>query len=281
MLRLALACSLAAKTAALKGPNTTPAKVGCQRSRIFAQLAPGWYTAVDEATGTPYYCEEQTGQCQWEPPQLQAASSPALWLVAPTDGVSNEYSVRNGEEQILGRFDMVEQSPYVSRMQCVVRVAADGTASVQSIGKAQTFIIKPGSTAWSRCSVILGKDETHALSDGEQIALNKDQINGVMHGLFTVYEASAYQQQQGWHDLQQGGGYGHGQYGQQQGGYEQQQGGYQQQQGGYEQQQGGYEQQQGGYEQQQDGYAQQQGGYAQQGGYQQGSDGYPPQQVGY
>lgn len=41
------------------------------------QLPPGWYTASDPATGQMYYCNEQTGQCQWEPPQ--AVGAPAAF----------------------------------------------------------------------------------------------------------------------------------------------------------------------------------------------------------
>ena len=49
------------------------------------------------------------------------------------------------------------------------RLAPDGTASVVSLGKPQTYILKG-----PRRSVILQKDETHILKDGDQIALRKN-----------------------------------------------------------------------------------------------------------
>ena len=204
----------------------------------FAQLAPGWMTAVDQASGQTYYINEQTGHSQWEPPQAampygygspheghnaRHASAQVIWWLAPASGVLNEYIVRNGEEQVLGRYDMVEQNPYVSRAQCLVRVAADGTASVLSIGKAQTFIVKG-----PRSFLVLRKDQTHVLKHGEQIALRKDPRSGSMLAVFTVYaqqgdfaqgDAFAQQLQPSGYGQQQPNSYGQQQpssYGQQQ-----------------------------------------------------------------
>ena len=33
------------------------------------QLPPGWYTTQDPNTGQIYYCNDASGQCQWDPPQ--------------------------------------------------------------------------------------------------------------------------------------------------------------------------------------------------------------------
>ena len=45
------------------------------------QLPPGWYTTVDPQTGQTYYCSEQTGQCQWDPPQpMQQGGMPQQQL---------------------------------------------------------------------------------------------------------------------------------------------------------------------------------------------------------
>lgn len=152
-----------------------------------AQIAPGWVENFNEV-GQPYYYNEQTGQSQWEPPKVAAGQL----LLGPADGVCNEYTVRPGDEQILGRWDLVDQDPYVSRVQCVVRLAPDGTASVVSLGKPQTYILKG-----PRRSVILQKDETHILKDGDQIALRKNHKTGSFGGLYTVYALQDdYAQQQ-------------------------------------------------------------------------------------
>ena len=187
----ALACLAATTAAFTSGPLRVPHSSVRRPRRLLAQLGVDWETGVDEASGQTYYYNAQTGASQWEPPQAVVPARKALWTLAPTDGVLNEYQLHSGEEQVLGRFDMVEQSPYVSRMQCIVRVANDGTASVISLGKAQTRIVI-GSDAWSRRTVILGKEQTHALKDGEQIALQKDHLSGSMQAVFTVYAPAAH-----------------------------------------------------------------------------------------
>lgn len=190
MLRLSAFAFLAATAEALTLRPTAASVVGrVQRSRkLFAQLSVGWATGVDEASGQTYYYNEQTGQSQWEPPQ----SATTEWIVAPTDGTLHEYTLRPGEEQVLGRYDMAEPEICVSRVQCLVRVAADGTASVTSLGKPQTRVVV-GADAWRRSTVILGKEQTHVLKDGEQIALHKDHISGFMHAVYTVYAVHAQQ----------------------------------------------------------------------------------------
>jgi len=104
---------------------------------------------------------------------------------------------------MLGRFDMVEQDPYVSRAQCLVQVSADGTASVTSIGKAATFIIKASGDRGWRSSVILRKNQQHLLQDGERIALKKNQVSGAMLGVFTVYAGHSHGFEQPNHDAMQ------------------------------------------------------------------------------
>ena len=61
------------------------------------QLPPGWYTAQDPQTGQTVYCNQQTGQCQWEPPDAaasypmqQSASSPAPGWYVTTDPASGQ-----------------------------------------------------------------------------------------------------------------------------------------------------------------------------------------------
>ena len=167
-------------------------------------------TGVDEATGATYYYNEQTGVSQWEPPavgldqslveECQAATAlgynaqagtQVVWILAPSDTVLHEYAVRNGEEQVLGRNDMVKPNPYVSREQCLLRVADDGTASVVAKGKAQVYIFTesekapPGdmldhtvvfgegdSTQVLR-TVVLRTGQAHAIKDGDQIVFRQ------------------------------------------------------------------------------------------------------------
>lgn len=158
------------------------------RSLPAAQL-PGWTTLVDQDSGSTYFCNEQTGQCQWEPPDSGAQM---IWRVVPTAGVLTDHAVRGGEEQVLGRFDMADPSPYVSRKQCLVQVAANGSgATLVSTGKPLTLYRAHSSAPWYvlRKSRPLGDDigyddaTTHALSDGEQISIDMRNPEGA---IFTV-----------------------------------------------------------------------------------------------
>ena len=228
----ATAASLAARPRTVVRP---PQSLGRRSGQVFAQLAPGWVTGVDEASGHTYYYNEHTGMSQWEPPQGAVAQNIGIlqWMLAPAEGVHPEYIVSSGESQVLGRSDMIKQNPYVSRVQCLVQVAADGTASVTALGKAQTYVLK----AAEKTSVVLRKEETHVLQDCDQIALNF----GSNRGIFTVYALQGNYAQDGY--AQDGyaqvgyaqDGYGQGSYGQDgygQGGYTQDgyvQGGYGQQ----------------------------------------------------
>ena len=74
----------------------------------------------------------------YEPGYDHGYGTQVVWQLAPAFGVFSEYFVRNGEELTLGRFDMLEQKLTVSRAQCVVQVAADGTATLYSFGKRPT-----------------------------------------------------------------------------------------------------------------------------------------------
>jgi len=135
------------------------------------------------------------------------------------------YPLCEGDEQVLSRWNMVEQALTVSRRQCDIECKG-GYATLVSNGRSPTMWRERGGP-W--CSV--PKGGSLVLSDGDQVSLDAQDPDAA---IFTCEAA------------QPGGSA-------QQGGYEQQGGSAQQ--GGYEQQ-GGYAQQ-GGYEQQ--------GGYAQQG----------------
>ena len=166
-----------------------------------------WVTGIDEATGAAYYYNQQTGESQWEPPQQaapQGYGAQVIWRLMPAAGVYSEFTVRNGEEVVLGSAHMVEQVPTVSEAQCLVQVAADGTATLVSLGYRPTALrARIGAPSFG-----LKQQATHVLRPGEQILLD-----GVtMSGIFTCQVETAdmgvggYPQQQ----QQQQGGSGNG-----------------------------------------------------------------------
>ena len=195
LLRLsALAATAAALTA------FRPLSQGCRSACPVAQLAPGWVSRVDQQTGETYYLNSQTGQSQWEQPQRTTATVQwridCFFGVAGFSGVAgfaanNKYGDREfrlettregrpcqlpyivgaGEERVLSRWNMLEQSLYVSRKQCVVRCAADGTATLTSEGKAPTLwraASGPANGPWNA----LYKGEEHVLADGDQVSID-------------------------------------------------------------------------------------------------------------
>ena len=144
------------------------------------------------------------------------------------------YTLMNGEEQVMSRWNMQYESTTVSRMQCLVRVLADGTPTLTSTGKAATLWRMPGGP-WNP----LYKRQQIQMTSGIQISLDPNNPEGTV---FTAQQEDpsnrGYYLEQAQQQQQQ----------QQQGGYPQQQQGNYPQQGGYpQQQQGGYPQQQGGY----------------------------------
>ena len=203
----------AALTTAITPPRSSTITLqygqhGVQQAQ--APLPAGWTSAVDAASGTTYYCFTQTGQCQWEWPAAQhdgrqqdsypqqqggygaqgtaqEQSVPALCRLTPTFGVTSEYAVRNGEEQVVGRYDMVDQDGrsgrmYVSRAQCLIQVDGSGRATLTSIGKNPTGLRRRHGAPWYG----LSRDATHVLLDGEQIALNVNQAYDAYTAVFTV-----------------------------------------------------------------------------------------------
>lgn len=227
---VAIIASLAATAMALRplpAPSTLRAPlIQIQRTgRLVSQS--GFYNYAGQAT-------------QWEPPQAAGGQGygggQALWRLIPAWGVLQEYCVGNGQDLVIGRFDMAEQKNTVSRQQAVVQVAPDGTATLFSLGKRPTGLRRHDNAPWYG----LLKDAGHVLLDGEQIALDMD--SGESFG----WQGQPYTAVFTCH-LDRGGG-----YNSPQGGYEQ----------GYTQQ-GGYPQEESYYPQ--DGYSQQDG--QQQGGW--------------
>lgn len=110
------------------------------------------------------------------------------------------YTLRNGQMQVLSRWNMVNEKLTVSRVQCKVRVSSDGTATLRSCGKGPTLW-----RAWGGPWNVLHKDERHILSDGDQVSLDWQDPEAAV---FTCQVQAAMQQggyeQQGY--AQQGNG---------------------------------------------------------------------------
>ena len=194
-LALALAALPHAAAFALSSPAVLKSPLDGRPSRarpLFVQeqgyaqdLPTGWNAAYAE-DGALYYVNEQTGESQWEAPLAQSYGAAlaqsygaALWRLVPFAGVYDEYVLGAGEQQVLGRFDMVAQSPYVSRRQCVVQVSADGVATMTTTGKPATVCRRWGSEWYwfrrdtgRRYRTPLTQTEPHILVDGEQISLD-------------------------------------------------------------------------------------------------------------
>ena len=77
------------------------------------------------------------------------------------------YMLRNGDEQVLRRWNLVRQKLTVSRVQCTVAVSADGTATLTSYGKGPTLWRAYGGP-WNG----LYYGQAQVLADGDQIALD-------------------------------------------------------------------------------------------------------------
>jgi hypothetical protein len=223
----------------------------------------GWATAVDDN----YYYDEQQGYTgQYN--EQQGHNGQLLWNLAGNSGVRGfspagllpadyhqqdyrflPYSLRNGQEQLLSRWNMVRQKPTVSRMQCSVAVSPDGVATLTSYGKGPTLWRQQHGYGW----VALYNGDQVILSEGDQIGLDWHDPEAAV---FTCYATADN-------------GMGYDQYGQQQQPQQQQQGGYSEHnypQEGYDQ--GYYGKQQPGYPNRpQEGYNDQYYGEQQQGGY--------------
>jgi len=149
------------------------------------ELPAGWTTEFDPESGATYYCDA-AGQCQWEPPQHTArheCGCQTLWQLALTTGwgpkFAGKYKLRNGEETVLGRYDMFSSKPYrpwVSRKQSFVRVEADGAAILVSRGKAPTGWRSRDGGPWQW----LLYDDMKVLEHGDQVSLDYNEPEGTI-----------------------------------------------------------------------------------------------------
>ena len=114
------------------------------------------------------------------------------------------YAVRCGDEHVLSRWNMIRQKLTVSRVQAVVRVDGDGTASLISQGKGPTLWRERGRGPW----YALDRLACAPLSDGDMVSLDwHDPEAAVFRVTCVVDEQGAYarahaqqqqQQQQGY-----------------------------------------------------------------------------------
>ena len=220
LISVALASTLPAAPALMRAAVAPPVRSGCMSMQY-----------------DPYGAQQQ-GYGQ------QQGGGQALWRIHPTVGVSGHTRFQafgpqyaratqkysqvpyclsfSGDEFVLGRWNMLQPSSYVSRQQCLVQILQDATAMLISTGKPATGVRSRGG-GWNP----LYNGQQYFLQDGDEVGLDANNPDGA---IFTFENAA----------MQQGG------YGQQQQQYGQQQQYDQQQQ--YGQQPGGYGgQQQGGY----------------------------------
>ena len=110
---------------------------------------------------------------------VPGAQVQCMWYLDAVQGIAhNGYSVNSGGEQVLGRYDMMDQEITVSREQAIVRVAQDGKANLISIGRGPTYWREHQMGQWS----LLQRDSAKPLSSGYQICLDTNNKNAI----FTV-----------------------------------------------------------------------------------------------
>lgn len=126
-------------TSALRLTPTSALRSPLSRARTRKLVVQSsWTTVVDEASGSAYYYNEQTGESQWESPQ-QNYGAEVVWRVAGLCGVDAGHTLRAGDERVLSRWNMLSQKLTVSRKQGVVQCHGDGTATLTSEGKGPTL----------------------------------------------------------------------------------------------------------------------------------------------
>jgi hypothetical protein len=161
--------------------------------------------------GRMNYYNQQGGQSPAAAAASQQNYGEVLWRIAKAAGVAGfnffvdenlvyhglPYTLRAGDEQVLSRWNMLEQKLTVSRVQAVVQVLADGTALLESRGKAPTL--------WRACGgpwYALNRGEQAPLADGDQVSLDPYHPEAAV---FTCHDERALQQGGYQQSYQQGG----------------------------------------------------------------------------
>ena len=134
--------------------------------------------------------------------------APVLWQVGSKGIDAALYELRIGQDMTLGRYDTRKQSPYVSRAQCQIACAADGTAHLYSCGKPVTGYRRRDGNKWSWNW--LSNGETQVLAHGSQVSLDSRDTEGAVFTVGGPYEdqqqygyAQPQEQQQGQQQGQQ------------------------------------------------------------------------------
>lgn len=138
-------------------------------------------------------------------PQQRFPSKPKFWTMP--------YFVSNGENQILGRWNLMQPSPYVSRCQAMVKVLPDGTPILIGCGKNPCYW-RSQNGMWN----YLYRRQTVTLENGLQISLDCANpeaaivtctvANGMQPGgMQGGFQQQGGMQQMGYPPQQGGGGY--------------------------------------------------------------------------
>ena len=96
----------------------------------------------------------------------------ASWRVCSANMITC-YTVRNGEQQVLGRSDG-PMPDTVSRQQCIITIGNDGTGTVTSMGRGPTGVRENYMTPWAW----LQKDQRKVIADGTMISLDVNNPEG-------------------------------------------------------------------------------------------------------
>uniref|UniRef100_A0A7S4I4G1 WW domain-containing protein n=1 Tax=Prymnesium polylepis TaxID=72548 RepID=A0A7S4I4G1_9EUKA len=202
---LAAAAALALRPAVIVS-RTTGRSRGAVAQHGELPLPHPWEPHIDQNSGQVYYSNPQTGESQWEPPPAAQTSNDcawdqhdpggALWRLVPHAGVTGfsgdgtieraivaehgraavelPYSLRAGDSRVLSRWNMVEQALTVSRVQSIVRILPDGTATLVSKGRGPTLWRAGKSTSSNALYpwYPLKEDETIVLGDEDLISLD-------------------------------------------------------------------------------------------------------------
>ena len=208
--------------------------------------------AVYAQPGSPYASRTLGYQEQF----MKAVPDQNLWYIFPRDGTSsmlcNNYEVRLGQEQTLGRYDMSPTGKLrpdqdgIDAQQCAVQIAQNGeSATLYALGTQPTGWRSGPNQPWTW----LNPGEQTTLYHAYKISMDCNYPDQAVYKVADGYEVSNEDPNEpGKIAPKDGSGIfespsaGYGQQGGR-GGYAQQGGG----RGGYGQQQGGYGQQQGGY----------------------------------
>jgi len=175
------------------------------------ELPYGWTSGVDQGSGTTYYYNEMTGESQWDPPQSSTPQQgwhlvPRYLLEGKGRHLKTDYTLPLGGEQILGRYDIVDQLGQkltVSRQQCVVQAGPDGSLALYSTGKPPTGWRTGPHEPWTW----LQNGQSVMLDHGHKISLDQ---NNPMDAVFVCQQlgrAGAPQDQYQPYAPQEGGGY--------------------------------------------------------------------------